>query len=500
MFSLAIIVLLQCVDPSTCFELPTPRDTRRGGAVTTKRVAAPRRMSSTYSAQRLEPADLSPMEHQQQQQAPPEFSVTEYTAVEKPTATSGGSATISDEVLNLVKTIVGAGILSFPAAVGKCGNHPSILFPVSILMVGVGVAAGYMYSLIGRVCCYKQASSFQEAWSKTMGQKTRILPTFSVLALSFITILAYSMVLGDTTQMLLRSVGLVSVHRTTALLGVTATTLLPLCMLKDLSSLTPFSFVGLMGTLYTILGMGIRLFTKSYATGGKFAADVGATTFGSIGSKGLWSLSTLPLICTITSGYVAHFTAPKFYKELKNNTMERFNKVVTRSFAISAVASLASTWLGFLTFGAGSLGLVLNNYSAKDSLMSLSRLAIAISLGSGYPLCFSGVRDGILDIANVREKDRTNGLLNKITVGILSFVTFFAVLVKDFGLVMALSGATFGNAVMFVFPSLMFRKAVKQMDAPNKRLQLESKLAGGAIGFGVVLSVLGTFLALQGRS
>jgi hypothetical protein len=36
--------------------------------------------------------------------------------------------------------------------------------------------------------------------------------------------------------------------------------------------------------------------------------------------------------------------------------------------------------LGYLTFGAATDGLILNNYSTKDTLMSLSRVAVAISL------------------------------------------------------------------------------------------------------------------------
>jgi amino acid permease len=77
---------------------------------------------------------------------------------------------------------------------------------------------------------------------------------------------------------------------------------------------------------------------------------------------------------------MAHFNAPKFYTELKNNTVERFNKVVYISFAIAILLFASITSVGYLTFGAATDGLILNNYSTRDILMNVSRIAVAISL------------------------------------------------------------------------------------------------------------------------
>jgi amino acid permease len=82
----------------------------------------------------------------------------------------------------------------------------------------------------------------------------------------------------------------------------------------------------------------------------------------------------------ISTAYMAHFNAPKFYNELKNNTIGRFNTVVSTSFGISIAIFGVIASLGFLTFGETCSGLILNNYSSKDVLMSLSRVAVAISI------------------------------------------------------------------------------------------------------------------------
>ncbi len=82
----------------------------------------------------------------------------------------------------------------------------------------------------------------------------------------------------------------------------------------------------------------------------------------------------------LSTAYMAHFNAPKFYMELENNTIKRYNKLVSTSFAISIVSYIVMAAFGFLTFGAASSGLILNNYSNKDVLMGLSRVAVAVSI------------------------------------------------------------------------------------------------------------------------
>ena len=70
---------------------------------------------------------------------------------------------------------------------------------------------------------------------------------------------------------------------------------------------------------------------------------------------------------------------PVFFRELKDNTMSRFGKVTGISFGIStAIYAVISA----MTFGANCNGLILNNYTTKNLLISISasRFAMAISL------------------------------------------------------------------------------------------------------------------------
>jgi len=191
------------------------------------------------------------------------------------------------------------------------------------------------------------------------------------------------MILADTFKTLLASVG-VNLSRSNTLFGVTGLILLPLCLLKNLSSLAPFSLLGIIGMAYTALAMTLRYMGGGYKLpDGKFLSGVAANlqpSFGAIGAKGVFRPSSLILISSLSTAFMAHFNAPKFYKELKNNTIRRYNTVVGTSFGVSIAIFSTMAAMGFLTFGQAASGLILNNYSVSDRLIGLSRIAVAMSI------------------------------------------------------------------------------------------------------------------------
>ena len=263
------------------------------------------------------------------------------------------------------------------------GNAPSALIPATALVVAIGAISAYTFMLIARVCSITGATSYADAWDKTRGTETSWIIAASSALDCFAGNLSYSMILADTFKNLLATIGIMTT-RSNALLGVTGLVLLPLCLVKNLSTLAPFSLVGIMGMVYTSVAIGIRFFGGAYKSpAGRFLPDIAPTfqpAFGSEGAMAAISPNSLILVCMLSTAYIAHFNAPRFFKELKNNTMKRFSSVTSWSFGISTAMYAAVSAMGFLTFGANADGLILNNYSTKDILISLSRFAVAVSL------------------------------------------------------------------------------------------------------------------------
>lgn len=123
--------------------------------------------------------------------------------------------------------------------------------------------------------------------------------------------------LGDTFNALFTTVGL-NVGRQASLIGLTVTVLLPLCLLKNLSSLAPFSLAGIAGMLYTAVAMAIRFFDGSYSNPESgFPLDVAKSLRPMIGDKGasaVFSSNAFILICMLSTAYMAReLTAALLY-------------------------------------------------------------------------------------------------------------------------------------------------------------------------------------------
>ena len=195
------------------------------------------------------------------------------------------------------------------------------------------------------------------------------------------------MIMADTFQSIYATVGL-NMARLTTLLSVTSLVILPMCLLKNLTSLAPLSLVGVIGMGYTALAITVRYATRAYAMpDGPLLADVPTalhSVFKTIRAKGVLSAKATILVFILSTAFMEHFNAPKFFTELKDNTVKRYNTLVEMSFGIPITLFAIISGLGFLTFGSDSSGLILNNYRNKDMLTSLSWITVAIYLVFRY--------------------------------------------------------------------------------------------------------------------
>ena len=324
-----------------------------------------------------------------------------------------------------------------------------------------------------------------------MGEHTSWIPNISSLCTTLQALVAYSIVLSDTIPPLSKAFGIPCLSRTQSLLSLSAFVLLPLCMMKTLKSLAPFSLVGIGGIVYTTAVMIIRYFDGSYAPGGKFWSDILASSnqprFGS--SLALLSPAIFVLASRMSSCYMSHYQAPKLYEELRNNTVQRFQKMVGVSYGIVffIYSTIAAT--GFLTFGEGSCNFVLNNYSSSDPLISGSRAALFVSLVFGYPLTFVGLRDNILDLLQLKKDQKSDGrVLSTCTIALMGIITTCAYFLKDISTLLSLGGATYANWLTFVYPTLMILSLHEKM--PSLKKEIPAVLLTLIVGIG--MSVYGT--------
>jgi heme A synthase len=76
---------------------------------------------------------------------------------------------------------------------------------------------------------------------------------------------------------------------------------------------------------------------------------------------------------------------------------------------------------------------------------------------------------------------------------LMAIVTVLASKLTDLGIVAAIGGATFGTALVFVYPVIMFLKS-------KARTKEETPVAVGIGALGVLMGIVGTYLSVSGVS
>jgi hypothetical protein len=101
-----------------------------------------------------------------------------------------------------------------------------------------------------------------------------------------------------------------------------------------------------------------------------------------------------------------------------------------------------------------------------------------------------------LDLLQVPAEKRTSpAFLNLTTVLLLSTLTLLAANLKDVKLVLALGGATLGNALTYVYPAMMYRSVVKKLDLKGESAGVT--VASVSAVLGIVMGAIGTKIALS---
>jgi len=371
----------------------------------------------------------------------------EETEVDKPT---GGMSEVQ-LMFNIVKNIVGEGMLSLPAGIaGGTG-----LLVGSIIAALFSVLMGYTFSIMGRTCYATGEASHKDCAAKVSGPRLAQTMAVVLFVKTAFTCLTFAIVISESFARTLQYFGVGGFMATSqaALLTLGIFVLLPLCLQKELRVLSYTSMVGCLGQVWVVFVMQVRYVDGSYRPGGRFYDLIAAKDKPDFsGGVSYWqsSAATFVLIGSLATAYIAHYNAPKFYSQLKDATPQKFTKVVAGAFGFSLVVYFWIMCVGYLTFGKAAEGLILNNYSEQDGLATAARIAISLAVIFAFPLGFTGFRDSMMSVFDVPQEKFVS-----VTLLLLGAVALAACFFHDLGLVNSLGGAILGALITLIFPGLL---------------------------------------------
>lgn len=109
-----------------------------------------------------------------------------------------------------------------------------------------------------------------------------------------------------------------------------------------------------------------------------------------------------------------------------------------------------------------------------------------------YPIVFFGVRDSVLDVCDTKVADQLTHNHGVLTLTLLAALTFAAMFVEDLGLINAVGGGLVTTPIVFLFPTVMFRRVINFLSFEESQYQRTE------VTFATCLTVLGAAFGLAG--
>lgn len=376
-------------------------------------------------------------------------------------------ASVQSSIINLTKTIIGAGLLAIPFAFRADG----VVLGIALILVA-GLTSSYGLYIVGKVSPRLPADTSYFALCAITYPKLTLLFDFSIAIQCFGVALSYLVLIGSLVPSLMG--GAISGNQ--AIL-FSLVIIVPLVSFRKLDSLKIGSLIGLLAIGYlTVLVITHSVFDDWEDTQGHVKIfEVGPVSD---------ILSTFSIV-------VFAFTAAQNICSIINEIGDKnkVNTVIAAANIIASILFISVGIAGYLQFGDNVQGNVILEYKSQLLSSRIGKFALVLMVTLSYPLMFHPCRLSInnmvhwIEVEFSTKQDTLNersALLNVdsevgtvpehqdvpfstnrfiIITFLLTVATYtLALSITSFELVLSLVGATGSTLICFILPGLFGHK------------------------------------------
>eukprot|EP01062_Namystynia_karyoxenos_P018307 TRINITY_DN16806_c0_g1_i1.p1 TRINITY_DN16806_c0_g1~~TRINITY_DN16806_c0_g1_i1.p1 ORF type:complete len:468 (+),score=121.20 TRINITY_DN16806_c0_g1_i1:70-1473(+) len=392
---------------------------------------------------------------------------------------TGGSGSALGTYLNVLKNIIGSGMLAIPYALSLCGYVLGPALIVAVQLAAVGCLFLLMRSADAARQSGKDPSSYHAlAAASAWGDRASTGIDVIILCYTFGTLTAYGVLIGDFLHSPLRVICGWDPPRA-LLLAVSAVVVLPLCCMQHVERLRPTSLVGNLALMYAA---GVVFGSELLHDGVRH--DLHPAKF----STGL--LQACPIL---VFAYNFHYNMPMYYSELRQRSPQTMLRIVAAVYASVTVIYMVIGFGGYLRFGGDTKSNVINNYSDDTPSVVACRIGLGVMILCTYPIVEFPTRGAALRLAGreplLRDRAAASAAVVLCSLGL-------SLAVPNIGVVVAYDAAVFGVLQHYILPGLFFLRLVGgagQLPAPpwQRHAAWTAVVGGSVIG---ALGLAGTTL------
>lgn len=359
--------------------------------------------------------------------------------------------------VNLLKSIIGSGMLSLPFAISLTGLIPGI----SLLFLAAAMALMGLYLLV--LCSWRVGGRGVNFSILAKHTYPRTAPIFDLaigikcigVATSYLTVVGTLMaqvmqgiLLSGEEQERMNLAQKIFTHRvfwtSTALLLIG-----PVCFMPKMDSLKYTSFLGL-GSVVYLLGLSITLFFQQWARQGNPFASVQWVAPFSVGAMRSFSVFVFAFTC--------HQNIFPIHNEAKHNRPSSFSRIMSLCVGISLAIYLTFSITAYATFAdPGPAANIISSYPKKGAAFMIARFLYVFLVLFSYPLQTFPGRTSFTSFMAYWCPTCTQRypriIYNGLTIALLLFTWAIASIDPPLELVLGLIGSTAGPILCYFLPA-----------------------------------------------
>lgn len=379
-------------------------------------------------------------------------------------------STLTTCMINLLKTILGAGMLAMPSAMATVGYLPGISF----IIIAALLAAFGLELLLDCSVGFGRMISFTTI-SRTTFPKWSCMFDVVMAVKCFGVSITYLIVIGDTLPGIVEAFGIQDKILLSRYLWISLAMfpLVPLTFLKRLNSLKYTSAIGLIGVVYlTVLSI-YNLF-YDIASGNGREGGIGENPL-DFGSNFTWR-SALQVFPVFIFAFTCHQNIYAIQRESKDSSSPFIKRLVSYSIIFSTLIYVVFSLASCMNFGSKTKQNIFLNYPLNVRSMIFARIFFALLAAFSFPLMTHPCRNALLSSFFPDH-------FNVVTVAILIGTFGVAMIQSDLRLISGVIGAVAGIPICYIFPSLFYYKMNKMsMIMTHSPIKLVCSIGLGIFG------------------
>eukprot|EP01062_Namystynia_karyoxenos_P060414 TRINITY_DN51999_c0_g1_i1.p1 TRINITY_DN51999_c0_g1~~TRINITY_DN51999_c0_g1_i1.p1 ORF type:complete len:455 (+),score=163.23 TRINITY_DN51999_c0_g1_i1:85-1449(+) len=384
---------------------------------------------------------------------------------------------VTEAAVGLAQNIIGSGLLAMPYAFRSGGTVGA-----SALLGGVAVLSIFTMALLPVLAEAYEVFSYKElavlAGSQRLGTALEVLIFFYNMGIC----IGYCVFVGDFVSTLVGDhIGGHDLSPRLASVAVTVVFFWPLSCAKNLSKLTPLTFVGIAGIIYSLVAVIERYAAGTYANKSNpgWPVHMELIDGGKIGK-------TFPLL-VVAMG--AHFNILRFYQEMEDRTPAKMNFVICFAIILAAAVYGAAGMVVYATFGKCTKSDFTSNFDSDDTWITVVRCAMLFALIVSFPLVLLSAR-ATMDalVLQPRKIELTTARRLLLATALTAVCLGIAVAAGDPGIVLDYNGSVFGTPVCYIFPPVLYLMQPRQNQGTLTRYGCML-----SVGLGIAFAIFGVF-------